>query len=105
MWHVSELPQDEDKLNEWMRDQWLLKEKLLDCYYKTGKYPDLANQKPVSKVILNNNSELSKPVQYLETRDIPWSTTWAFFCHVIFIFAFSIECYLMYWTVNYMFLA
>ena len=36
---LSEIPQDEEALSEWLRERWIEKDALLDHYYQHGKWP------------------------------------------------------------------
>lgn len=39
LFHTSELPHDPDALTQWLYKRWEEKEKILDIFYKTGKFP------------------------------------------------------------------
>lgn len=43
LFHTSELPQDPDALTQWLFKRWEEKDKILDVFYKTGKFPETAN--------------------------------------------------------------
>ena len=36
---ISEVPTETEALTKWLNDRWIEKEKMLDIFYKTGKFP------------------------------------------------------------------
>lgn len=39
LFHISELPQDQEALTQWLFNRWEEKDKILDVFYKTGNFP------------------------------------------------------------------
>ena len=104
IWHIDEVPKDEDKLGEWLREQWLIKEKMLDCYYHTGRYPRWGQQKTVTmETMENNNDESSDLTEYLPVRKIQWSGVTAVVVHLVYNIVFLLECVLIYLTIIYIY--
>lgn len=55
---IQEVPADKNQLTSWLFDRWVEKEKMLDIFYKSGKFPSLPSPHKLwdspQKIILNN---------------------------------------------------
>ena len=80
---ADEVPREKEELREWMFDRFVEKDKLLETFYKTGKFPDE-----------NRNTGSSN-----QNRPLRWGAVTLLACHSFAISMWCMACYLIYYFV------
>ncbi len=74
---ISEVPTETEALSQWLNDRWLEKEKMLDIFYKTRKFPRY-----------NQNTREVDENKLLEPRVVSLSYTKVLLIFVVYAFLF-----------------